>query len=50
MPPKAKRYIVQVKDPLLSSWRVISGPLTAGDANKLIGMISWDARKTEVFE
>lgn len=50
MPPKAKRYIVQVKDPLLNSWRVISGPLTTADATKLMGMIMWDARKTEVFE
>ena len=49
MPPKAKRYIVHVKDPIMNSWRVISGPLTAGDANKLMGMISWEAKKTEVF-
>jgi hypothetical protein len=49
MPPKAKRYIVQVFDPLLSTWRNISGPLTTGDATKLMGMIMWDARKVETF-
>lgn len=47
MPPKAKRYIVSVRDPILNTWRVITGPLTAADANKLIGMVSWDCKKEE---
>lgn len=45
MPPKKVRYRVLVKDPLLNSWRYITGPLTETDANKLMGMLSWVTKK-----
>lgn len=47
MPVKAKRYIVQVKVPLLNSWFAITGPITSTDANKLLGLIMWDTKKVE---
>jgi hypothetical protein len=47
MPPKAKRYIVQVKVPILNAWFNITGPITSADANKLIGLIMWETRKKE---
>ncbi len=50
MPPKAKRYVVQVKVPLLNAWFTITGPITSTDANKLIGLIMWDTRKVEDSE
>ncbi len=48
MPPKAKRYVVEVKVPLLQAWFAITGPITATDANKLFGLIMWETRKREV--
>lgn len=50
MPPKAKRYVVQVKVPLLQSWFSITGPITSNDANKLLGLIMWETRKREVTD
>jgi len=50
VPPKAKRYVVEIKDPMLNSWRTVTGPITTTDANKLLGLIIWDARKREVKE
>lgn len=50
MPPKAKRYVVQVKVPLLQSWFAITGPITSNDANKLLGLIMWETRKREVTD
>lgn len=50
MPPKAKRYRVRVLDPIMNSWRVISGPLTSADSTKLMGMIMWETTKEEVKE
>lgn len=48
MPPKAKRYRVWINDPLYNTWRVIATELTKADADKLMGMIMWDAKKEEV--
>lgn len=48
MPPKAKRYRVLAFDPLLNTWRRLTGPLTAKDADALLGKIMWDTRKEEV--
>lgn len=50
MPPKAKRYVVQVKVPLLQSWFSITGPISSNDANKLLGLIMWETRKREVTD
>lgn len=48
MPAKAKRYTVKFKDPLLGTWRVLAPSLSKVDADKLIGMIQFDAVKVEV--
>jgi len=50
MPPKGKRYVVEIKDPMLNSWRVVTGPITTTDANKVIDLIMWETRKREVKE
>lgn len=49
MPPRAKRYVVCVTDPLLRTVRHITGPLTAKDADFMIGKVSWEAWKKEVL-
>jgi hypothetical protein len=45
MPPKAKRYRVWVKDPILNTWRVIATEQTVKDAEFIIGRLQWDAKK-----
>jgi hypothetical protein len=40
--------VVEIKDPMLNSWRVITGPITITDVKKVIGLIMWDTRKREV--
>lgn len=45
MPPKAKRYRVWFKDPILNTWRAIATELTKAEADKLTGQIFFEARK-----
>lgn len=47
MPPKAKRWRVWFKDPLMNTWRPLTGPLTKADADKLIGQVYYETKKEE---
>lgn len=49
VPPKAKRYRIIVKDPILNTPRVIATEQTQKDAEFIIGRLVWDAWK-EVIE
>lgn len=48
MPPTAKRYIVEIRIPVLNAWIVITEPMTSKQAESLLGNLRVESRIREV--